>query len=94
MLQQTETKDCLQQKLRLKNCDFSLKTDNPNENRDFLTNTFFKNVNNAPLKKKLIKRNQGPFMTRNLWKESIPEVALEIDFVKALLKKMKNYIKN
>ena len=33
-------------------------------------------------------------MTRNLWKESIPEVALEIDFVKALLKKMKNYIKN
>ena len=94
MLQQTETKDCLQQKLRLKNCDFSLKTDNPNENRDFLTNTFFKIVNNAPLKKKLIKGNQGPFMTRNLWKEFIPEVVLEIDFVKALLKKMKNYTKH
>ena len=94
MLQQTETKDCLQQKLRLKNCDFSLKTDNPNENRDFLTNTFFKIVNNAPLKKKLIKGNQGPFMTTSLWKESIPELVLEIDFVKALRKKMKNYTKN
>ena len=94
MLQQTETKDCLQQKLQLKNCDFSLKTDNPNENRDFLTNTFFKIINNAPLKKKLIKGNQGPFMTTSLWKESIPELVLEIDFVKALLKKMKNYTKN
>ena len=79
----------------VKNCDFSLKTNNPNENHNFLTNTFIKIVNNhVPLKKKFIRGNQAPFMTRNLRKKFIPEVVLEIDFVKFLLKKMKSYIKN
>ena len=80
-----------------KNCDFSLnlKTDDPNENYDFLTNTFINIViNNAPLKKNLIRGNQAPFVTRNLRKNFIPELDLEINFVSILLKKMKNCIKN
>ena len=80
LLRQTKTKDSLLQKLQkcnkvnflndVKNCDFSLKTDGPNENYDFLTNNFINIVNNhAPLKKKFIRGNQAPFMTRNLRKE-------------------------
>ena len=76
----TKTKYCLLQKLQkfneanilndLKNCDFSLKTDDPNENYYFLTNTFINIVNNhAPLKKKFIRGHQAPFMTRNLRQE-------------------------
>ena len=54
----------------IKNCNFILKTDDPNENYHFLTNTFINIVNNhAPLKKKFIRGNQAPFMTRNLRKE-------------------------
>ena len=54
----------------VKNCNFSLRTDDPNKNYDFLTNTFINIVNNyAPLKKKLIRGNQVAFMTRNLRKE-------------------------
>ena len=54
----------------VKNCDFSLKTDDPNEDCDFLTNTFINIVNkHAPLKKKFIRGNQAPFMTRNLREE-------------------------
>ena len=79
----------------VKNSGFSLKTDDPNENYDFLTNTFINIVNKyAPLKKKFIRGNQAPFMTRNLGKKFIPEVDLEIYFVKTLQKKMKNCIKN
>ena len=78
----------------VKKCDFSLKTDDPNENCNFLTNTFINIANNhAPLRKKFIRENQAPFMTRNLRKKFIPEVDLEINFVKILLKKIKNYIK-
>ena len=54
----------------LKNCDFSLKTDDLNENYDFLTNTFINILNkHAPLKTKFIRGNQAPWMTRNLSKE-------------------------
>ena len=43
----------------------------PNENYDFLTNTFINIVHDhAPLKKKFIRGNQAPFMTRNLKKET------------------------
>ena len=105
LLRQTKTKDSLLQKLQkcnkvnflndVKNCDFSLKTDGPNENYDFLTNNFINIVNNhAPLKKKFIRGNQAPFMTRNLRKDIYTRSRLEINFVKTLLKKIKNYIKN
>ena len=44
------------------NCDFSLRNDDPNENYDFLTNTFINIVNkHAPIKKKFKRRNQVPF---------------------------------
>ena len=54
----------------VKNCNFRLKTDDPNENYDFLTYTFINIVNNyALLKKKFIRENQAPFLTRNLRKK-------------------------
>ena len=67
----------------VKNCDFSLKTDDPNENYDFLTDTFINIVNNhAPLKKKFIRGNQAPFMTRNLRKEIYTRSRLRNKFCK------------
>ena len=67
----------------VKNCDFSLKTDEPNENYDFLTNTFINIVNNhAPLKKKFIRGNQAPFMTRNLRKEIHTKSSFRNEFCK------------
>ena len=54
----------------VKNCDFSLKIDKPNDNYDILTNTFINVVDkHTTLKKKFISGNQAPFMTRNLRKE-------------------------
>ena len=54
----------------VKNCDFSLKTNDPNKNYDVLTNTFINVVNkHASLKKKFIRGNKAPFMTRNLREE-------------------------
>ena len=53
-----------------KNCNFILTTDDRNEKYDFVTNTFTDVVNNhAPLKKKFIRGNQAPFLTRRLRKE-------------------------
>ena len=80
LLRQTKTKDCFLQKLQefnktnflnnVRNCDITLKTVDPNENFDFLTNTFINIVNNlAPLQKKFIRGNQAPSMPRNLRKE-------------------------
>ena len=80
LLRQTKTKDVYYRNYKkfnepnflndVKNCDFSLKIDGRNENYDFLTNTFIDIVNNhAPLKKKFIRGNQAPFMTRNLRKK-------------------------
>ena len=63
----TETSNFLND---VKNCNFSLMIDKPNENCNFLTNTFINIVNkHAPLKKKFIRGNQAPFMIRNLRKE-------------------------
>ena len=81
----------------VKNCDFSLKTDDSNENYDFLTNNFINIVNkHAPLKKKFIRGNQVPFMTRNLKKEIYTRTRFRNKFCKnpTLLKKMKNCIKS
>ena len=79
----------------VKNCNFSLRTDDSNKNYDFLTNIFINIVNNhAPLKKKFVSENQTPFMTRNLRKEIYTRSRFRINFVKILLKKMKNFIKN
>ena len=79
----------------VKNCDFSLKTDEPNENYDFLTNTFINIVNNhAPLKKKFIRGNQAPFMTRNLRKEIYTRSRFRNKFCKNPTKENEKLYKN
>ena len=54
----------------LNRTDFSLNTDDPNENYNFITDKFFSVVNrHAPLKKKTLRDNQAPFSTKELRKE-------------------------
>ena len=56
-------------KEELSGIDFELKSDDPNENYDFIINTFSKVVNkHAPLKKKTIRGNQAPFMNKEFRK--------------------------
>ena len=70
----------------VQNCDFSRKTDDLNENCDFLTSTFINIVNNhAPLKNKLIRGNQALCMTRNLRKEIYTRSRFRNKFRKTLL---------
>ena len=48
-----------------KNEDFSFSTVDPNQNSDVLNGNFLRAVNkHAPLKKKLVRVNQAPFMKR------------------------------
>ena len=48
-----------------KNEDFSFSTVDPNQNSDDLNGNFLRAVNkHAPLKKKLVRVNQAPFMKR------------------------------
>ena len=50
--------------------DFSLNTDATNENYNFITDKFVNIVNrHAPLKKKTLRNNQAPFLTKELRKE-------------------------
>ena len=78
----------------VKKCDFSLKTDDPNENCNFLTNTFINIANNhAPLKKKFIRENQAPFMTRNLRKKIYTRSGFRNKFCKNPTKENKKLYK-
>ena len=53
----------------LKNINFSFKSADPNENYLFLTNSFSKIVEkHAPLKKKILRGNNTPFVSKELWK--------------------------
>ena len=53
----------------IKNADFSFETDDPNENYSALTNTFSLIVEkHAPLKKKIVRGNHAPFITKDLRK--------------------------
>ena len=62
----------------------------PNENYDFLTNIFIDFVSkHAPLKKKFIREINLHIWLETLGKKYIPEVGLEIDFVKTLQRKWK-----
>ena len=62
-------------------------TDDPNENYDFLVNTFINIVNkHAPLKKKFIRGNQAHFMTRNLKKEIYTRSRFRNKFCKSTTK--------
>ena len=59
----------------VKNADFSFETDDPNENYSTLTNTFSLIVEkHAPLKKKIVRGNHAPFITKDLTKPSTQEV--------------------
>ena len=53
----------------VKEADFSFKTSNPDENYSVLTNVFSNIVNiHAPLKKKILRGNDAPFMNKELRK--------------------------
>ena len=50
----------------LNSTDFSLNTDDPNENYNFITDKFLNVVNrHAPLKKKTLRGNKAPFLLKN-----------------------------
>ena len=53
----------------VKEVDFSFKTSNPDENYSLLTNLFSNFVNiHVPLKKKILRGNDAPFMNKELRK--------------------------
>ena len=53
----------------LKEANFELSTNDPNENYCFITDAFIKIVErHAPLKKRLARENQAPFMNKELRK--------------------------
>ena len=54
----------------VKEADFSFASSNPDENYSVLTNVFSNIVNkHAPLKKKILRGNDAPFMNKELRKE-------------------------
>ena len=54
----------------LNSTDFSVNTDDPNENYNFITDKLLRVVDrHAPLKKKTLRDNQAPFLTKELSKE-------------------------
>ena len=80
--------------MKVKNCDFSLRTHHPNKNYDFLTNTFINIINNpTPLKKKFIKRNQPPLMTTPIRKEIYMRSRFINKFCKNSMKENENLYK-
>ena len=67
----------------VKNADFSFETDDPNENYSALTNTFSLIVEkHAPLKKKIVKGNHAPFITKDLRKAIYTRSKLRNKFIK------------
>ena len=67
--------------------DFSLQSDDPNENYSFLTRGFSKNVGkHAPLRKKFIRDKHAPFMNKELRKAIYTRSKLCNKFCKSLLK--------
>ena len=78
--------------------DFSLNTDDPNENYNFTTDKFLNVVNrHAPLKKKILRCNQALFLTKELRKQIYTRIKLKnkynrnpIEENKAIYKKQGN----
>ena len=67
----------------VKNADFSFETDDPNENYSALINTFSLIVEkHAPLKKKIVRGNHAPFITRDLRKAIYTRSKLRNKFIK------------
>ena len=67
----------------VKNADFSFETDDPNENYSALTNTFSLIVEkHAPLKKKIVRGNHAPFITKDLRKAIYTRSRLKSKYIK------------
>ena len=67
----------------VKNADFSFETDDPNESYSALTNTFSLIVEkHAPLKKKIVRGNHAPFITKDLRKAIYTRSKLRNKFIK------------
>ena len=68
----------------VKNADFSFETDDPNENYSALTNTndFYSALVHAPLKKKIVRGNHAPFITKDLRKAIYTRSKLRNKFMK------------
>ena len=71
----------------LKETNFELSTIDPNENYRFITDTFIKIVErHAPLKKRLVRGNQAPFMNKELRKTIYTRSRLRNNFCKNPIK--------
>ena len=67
----------------VKNADFSFEIDDPNENYSALTKTFSLIVEkHAPLKKKIVRGNHAPFITKDLRKAIYTRSRLKNKFIK------------
>ena len=67
----------------IKNVDFSFETDDPNENYSALTNTFSLIVDkHATLKKKIVRGNHAPFITKDLRKDIYTRRKLKSKYIK------------
>ena len=72
----------------------SFDNENPNQKYNVLSNRFLEVVNvHAPLKAKIIRGNDAPFVVNNSEKLFIPEPGLKIKYSKILGKKTKWHIK-
>ena len=79
----------------VKAADLSFSNNDPNENYSVLSDTFSKLVNrHKPLKMKIQRGHHAPFISKEMRKAIYTRSRLKIDFVKTLLRKMKENIKD
>ena len=79
----------------VKAVDLSFSNNNPNENYSVLSDTFSKLVDrHAPLKMKIQRGNRAPFISKEMRKAIYARSRLRNKFLKTLLRKMKENIKD
>ena len=79
----------------VKNADLPFETDDPNENYSALTNTISLIVEkHAPLKKKIVRGNHAPFITKDLRKVIYTRSSLKTNLLKILPRSTKNQSKD
>ena len=78
----------------LKETNFELSKNDPKENYRFITDTFIKiNKRHAPLKKRLVRGNQAPFMNKELKKTIYTRSRLKNNFCKNAVKENEKMFK-
>ena len=78
----------------IKNADFSFETNDPNENYSALANTFSLIVEkHAPLKRKTVRGNHIPFITKDLREAIYTRSKLQNNLLKILLRSTKKIYK-